>query len=144
MKRNSFVITLAMLAMLVTASAVQAGPPSSPFSGSWIGHEPDPPAGDSSTVYLVVKGGDSPRIDYQDNWGTVCYQLDPAGNLWFSSSLTGTVSGNTMTGVFKSAKCGHVDLGWKGFSMRWWFDDHQNADPSDDTLFDGVVSWSRV
>jgi hypothetical protein len=145
MKRNSFVITLAMLAMLVTASAVQAGPPSSPFSGSWIGHEPDPPAGDSSTVYLVVKGGDNPRIDYQDNWGTVCYQLDPAGDLWFSSSLTGTVSGNTMTGVFKSAKCGHLSISsWKGQSMAWWFSAGATIDPADDTLFDGVVTWSRV
>jgi hypothetical protein len=139
MKRNSFVITLAMLAMLVTASAVQAAPPSSAFSGSWIGIDPV----DGSTEYLVVNGGSSARIDYQDSYAAACWAANPA-DLWLSTDLRGDVSGATMTGVFKSAKCGHVDLGWKGLSMSWTFDDHGSVTPADDTLFDGTVTWSRA
>jgi len=139
MKRNSFVITLAMLATLVTASAVQAAPPSTVFSGTWI-------ATDTVTgraKYLDVNGGSSTRIDYQDSYSQACRDAgstDP----WFSSDLRGDVSGITMTGVFKSAKCGHMALSsWKGLSMVWTFSDSGTPDPADDTLFDGVVTWSR-
>jgi len=143
MKRNSIVTTLALLALLATASAVQAAPPSSPFSGTWLGQDTLPPFGDGSMEHLVVNGGSSPRVDYQDEFGAVCWD-NAATDYWFSSDLRATVSGNTMTGVFKSAKCGHLSLTWmKGQSMRWTFDAH-GAGPADDTLFDGVVTWRRV
>lgn len=144
MKRSSFVVVLASFAMLVTASAVQAAPPSSPFSGTWIGYDTPQPLGDGSTEHLVVNGGDSPRIDYQDELGQAC---GPAGSTdwWLSTDLRGTVVGDTMTGVFKSAKCGHVQLSWmKGQSMVWTFSAGATSDAADDTLFDGVVTWSRV
>ena len=145
MKRNSFVITLAMLAMLVTASAVQAGPPSTVFNGTWIGYDtPRDQGGDGSTEHLVVNGGDSPRIDYQDELGQACGATG-SGDWWLSTDLRGTVVGPTMTGVFKSARCGHVALSsWKGQSMVWTFSPGATGDPADDTLFDGVVTWSRV
>jgi hypothetical protein len=139
MKRNSLVLTLALLAMLVTASVVQAAPPSSAFNGSWIGLDPV----DGSTEYLVVNGGSNARIDYQDSFAQACWAAGST-DFWLSTDLRGSVSGNSMTGVFKSAKCGHLDIGWKGLSMSWTFDDHQNADPADDTLFDGVVTWRRA
>lgn len=143
MKRNSFVTLLALLTLLATASAVQAAPPSSPFTGTWLGQDTLPPDGDGSMQHLVVKGGNSPRIDYQDEFGQVCWDAG-ATDFWFSSDLRGTVSGNTMTGVFKSAKCGHLSLTWmKGQTMSWTLDPH-GAGPADDTLFDGVVTWRRV
>ncbi|MEX0625700.1 MAG: hypothetical protein WD402_04065 [Chloroflexota bacterium] len=143
MKRNSFVITLALLTLLATASAVQAAPPSSPFTGTWLGQDTLPPAGDGSMQHLVVKGGSSARIDYQDEFGQVCWDAGST-DFWFSSTLRGTVSGNTMTGVFKSARCGHLSLTFmKGQSMVWTFDPH-GAGAADDTLFDGVVTWRRV
>lgn len=145
MKRRSFVITLATLAMLVMASAVQAGGPSTSFSGTWMGE--DPPAadgGDGSMNYLVVKGGSNARIDFQDEFGSVCWDAG-ATDFWFSSTLSGSVSGNTMTGVFKSAKCGHLSLGFmRGKTHTWTFNDHGTANPADDTLWDGYVTWSRV
>lgn len=143
MKRNSIVTTLALLALLATASAVQAAPPSSPFSGTWLGQDTLPPFGDGSMEHLVVNGGGSPRVDYQDEFGAVC-EANGATDYWFSSDLRATVNGNRMTGVFKSARCGHLSLTWmKGQSMSWTFDAH-GAGPADDTLSDGVVTWRRV
>ena len=143
MKRNSFVITLALLTLLATASAVQAAPPSSPFSGTWLGQDTLPPDGDGSMQHLVVKGGNSTRISYQDEFGQVCWDA-LSDDFWFSSTLKGTVSGSTMTGVFTRAGCGHLALSWmKGQTMSWTFDPH-GAGPADDTLFDGVVTWRRV
>jgi hypothetical protein len=145
MKRISVIITVVALGLLATAPVVQAAAPSTQFSGSWIGHEPVAPFGDGSTVYLEVRGGDRPRLDFQDNWGTVCYNLDPTGDLWFSSSLNGTVSDTTLTGTFKSASCGHVRLtSWKGQTHTWTLDTLGNADPSDDTLWDGLVTYARA
>ena len=139
MKRNSFVITVALLTLLATASAVQAAPPSSAFSGSWVGTDPV----DDSTEYLVVKGGSSTRISYQDDFGQVCWDARST-DFWFSSTLKGTVNGSTMSGVFIRAGCGHVSLSWmKGQTMSWSFDPH-GAGAADDTLFDGVVTWRRV
>jgi hypothetical protein len=140
MKRNSFVITLAMLAMLVTASAVQAAPPSTAFSGTWVGTN----TAESSTVHLVVNGGNNARIDYQDEYSAACWTAG-SSDFWLSTDLRGDVVGDTMTGVFKSAKCGHLALSsWKGESMWWRFSAGATSDPADDTLFDGVVTWSRV
>jgi hypothetical protein len=137
--KRSFGITLALLALLLTASAVQAAPPSSPFSGTWTGTD----TVDGSSVHMVVRGGSHARIDYQDEFGQACWD-NGATDFWFSSDLRGTVSGNTMTGVFKSAKCGHLSLSFmKGQSMVWTFDPH-GAGAADDTLFDGVVTWRRV
>jgi hypothetical protein len=145
MKRRSFFVTLALLAMLVTASAVQAAPPSSPFSGTWIGYDtPRDAGGDGSTEHLDVSGGDNARIDYQDEFGQACWDAG-ATDFWLSTDLRGTVVGDTMTGEFKSAKCGHMSLpDWKGQPMVWTFNPGATSDPADDTLFDGVVTWSRV
>lgn len=94
--------------------------------------------------HLVVNRGSNPRIDYQNEYAAACWDADSTDH-WFSSDLRGTVSANTMTGVFKSAKCGHVMLSsMKGQSMVWAFSDNGTTDPADDTLFDGVVTWGRV
>jgi hypothetical protein len=145
MKRSSFVITLAMLTMLVTASAVQAAPPSSVFSGTWIGFDTAREiGGDGSTEHLVINGGDSPRIDWQDEFGQACADAG-SDDYWLSTDLRGTVTGDTMAGLFKSARCGHVQLSWmKGLPMVWTFSAGATSDPADDTLFDGAVTWSRV
>jgi len=144
MRRNSFVTTLALLALLATASVVQAGrPASSPFTGTWLGQDTLPPFGDGSMEHLVVSGGSNVRVDYQDEWGQACWDAGST-DLWLSTDLRATVSGNMMTGVFKSAKCGHVALpAFKGQVMVWTFDPHA-AGPADDTLSDGVVTWRRV
>ena len=145
MKRRAFVFTVATVAMLVMASAAQAGAPSTAFTGSWWGV--DPPVtegGDGSTNHLVVRGGTNARIDFQDEFGTVCYD-NGATDFWFTSSLSGSVVGNVMTGDFKTAKCGHLSLSFmRGQDHVWTLDDKGNADPADDTMWDGYVTWFRV
>lgn len=144
MKRISLIISLVVLGLLVTAPVVQAAAPATPFSGSWVGHDPLPPDGDGSTLYLVVRGGTSPRIDFQDNWGAVCWNAG-SEDLWFSSTLRGSVSGTTMTGVFSSARCGHLRLTWmKGQTHTWTLNTQGTNDPSDDTLWDGFRSYNRA
>ena len=139
MKRRAFVFTVATLAMLVTASAAQAGAPSTPFTGTWMGEDPSVvDGGDGSMNHLVVKGGSNARVEFEDEFGSVCWD---AG----SSTLSASVSGNTMSGVFKSAKCGHLSLSWmRGTTHTWTLDNKGNNDPADDTLWDGYVTWSRV
>lgn len=145
MKRTSFVISLATLAVLVMASAVQAGAPSTSFNGTWVGTDVDPSlGGDGSTEHLVVKGGNNARVDWEDEFGSVCWDAG-ATDFWLVTSLSADVNGNTMTGTVKSAKCGRMALSWmKGQTMTWTFDSKGNNDPSDDTLSDGIVTWHRA
>ena len=146
MKRYSAIITLALLAMLISAQTVQAGAPSTSFSGTWVGYDVSPAlGGDGSTEHLVVKGGSSPQISYQDEFGQVCWDAG-ATDFWFTSVLKGKVSGTAMTGTFMRARCGHLSLStdFKGQTMSWTFNGHGTATPSDDTLWDGVVLWSRA
>ena len=145
MKRTSLVVSLATLAMLVMASAVQAGAPSTSFNGTWMGDDPPATAGgDGSTNHLVVKGGANARVDFQDEFGSVCWDVSST-DFWFSSTLSGSVSGNTMVAVFKSAKCGHVSVSWmRGTTHTWTLDNKGTNDPADDTLWDGYVTWHRV
>jgi hypothetical protein len=145
MKRRAFVFTVATVAMLVMASAAQAGSPSTPFTGTWMGQDPMPvDGGDGSWNHLEVRGGTNARIDFQDEFGTVCWD-NGATDFWFTSSLSGTVVGNVMTGDFKTAKCGHLSLSFmRGQDHVWTLDDKGTADPADDTMWDGYVSWFRV
>jgi hypothetical protein len=145
MKRRSFVTTLATLAMLAMTSAVQAAAPSTAFTGTWMGQDPMVvDGGDGSWNHLEVRGGNNARVTFEDEFGSVCWDAG-ATDFWFSSSLSGSVSGNTMTGSFRSAKCGHLSLSWmRGTTHTWVLDQHGTSDPADDTLWDGYVSWFRV
>jgi hypothetical protein len=144
MKRNSAIITLALLGLLISAQVVQAAPASSPFDGTWIGDEPLPPAGDGSTYHLVVKGGSNLQIDFEDEFSTPCFDAG-ATDMWFTGAMRGTASGNTLTATFRSAKCGHMALtAWKGTSHTWTMDNKGTTNPADDTLSDGVVTFHRV
>jgi hypothetical protein len=143
MNRHSSVIILALVGLLVAAPSVMAAPPSSPFAGKWTGFDPAQPVGDGSTVYLEVKGGNArPQISFDDDFSTDCFNAG-SDDFWLSASLSGDVTGATMTGTFKSAKCGRLVLPWKGATRTWSFNDNGTADPSDDTLWDTVTTWSR-
>ena len=144
MKRHSAIITLVMVGLLLTAQAVQAGPATSPFDGTWIGQEPFPPTGDGSWQHLVVKGGNNMSVDYQDEFGQACWDAG-ATDFWFSSTLRATVTGSTITGFYRSAKCGHLILSaMKGTSHSWTLDTKGNSNPADDTVSDGFVTFHRV
>ena len=144
MNRHSSVIILALVGLLVAAPSVMGAQNSSPFAGKWSGFDtPAALGGDGSTEYLEVKGGAAhPQVSFDDDFSTDCLNAS-AVDFWLSASLSADVTGATMTGTFKSAKCGRLVLPWKGATRTWSFDDHGNADPSDDTLSDGVTTWSR-
>lgn len=144
MKRHPAIITLALLGLLLSAQVVQAAPASSAFDGTWIGQEPFPPAGDGSWQHLVVKGGANMQVDYQDEFGQACWDAG-ATDFWFSSTLRGSVSGNTLTGTFRSAKCGHLSLpAFRGTTHSWTLNTNGNSNPADDTLSDGFTTFTRV
>jgi hypothetical protein len=144
MKRHSVIFTLALLGLLISAQAVQAGPATSPFAGSWTGDEPLPPTGDGSTYLLTIKGGSNIQIDFEDEFSTPCFDAG-ATDMWFTGALRGTASGNTLTGTYRSAKCGHMVLpGVKGTDHTWTFNSNGTSAPSDDTLSDGWVTFHRV
>jgi hypothetical protein len=133
-----------LLGMIVAAPAVQAAPPSTPFSGAWIGQDPPPPAGDGSTVHLIVEGGENARIVFTDEFGSVCLN-EGAPVTFFWSFLTGKVDGDTLNARFKLAKCGTHVVGFLvGLPYSLAYDDNETLDPSDDTLLDSEgVLWHR-
>ena len=138
MRRLGALASLAMLASMVGASAVQAAP-TSPFTGSWTSIDPV----DGSTQYLVVQGGVSVQVWYVDEYGTTC-ELIGASTLVFTGVLTGRVSGNEMNAWFKSAGCGSTLVLSASDFFAWTFE----YDPGTDTLWgainDGPATWYRV
>lgn len=143
MRRISLILTVALLGLLVTAPAVQAAP-STAFTGEWIGQDPASPDGDGSTVHLYVYGGSRPQIVFIDEFGTICVN-NGASTTVFASLLSGFVDGNTLYGRFNVAKCGSLTLRFLTGEIAWWeLSDAGDSDPSNDTLWDGFVTWSRV
>lgn len=91
-----------------------------------------------------VSGGTHPRVLFTDELGTVCENVGSPVT-FFASLLRGTVDGDVLFAVFNVAKCGPVTIRFlTGESAIWILDDQGNADPADDTLFDGSVLWHRV
>lgn len=107
MKRVSFAVVVAAIALLVAVPAVFAARPRTVFSGEWIGQDPLPPDGDGSTVHLYVAGGDRPDIVFTDEHGTVCVESG-APTAFFTAILSGYVDRTTLWGRFNVAKCGRL------------------------------------
>lgn len=141
--RRIVVLLLGVLMLMASVPEVVAAPPSTPFSGAWIGHDPAPPDGDGSTVHLLVEGGKQVRVTFTDEFGSVCVNVG-ASDTAFSSLLTGAVSDTTLNAVFRIAKCGSTPLRFLiGEQFTFEYDDMGTASPADDTLWDGSVLWTR-
>ena len=142
MRRLALPLAL-VLGLLVAGSVSAAG--KTAFTGKWIGNDPAPPDGDGSVVRLDISGGTHPNIKFTDDFGTICVNVGSPVT-YFNSNLTGTVyDGNVLVAKFQSAHCGPVPLKFlKGEIGVWELDDQGNSDPSDDTLYDGSVTWSRA
>lgn len=137
------VLTLGLLMVMAAIPAVSAAPPPTPFNGTWIGNDPAPPNGDGSTVHLIIEGGTQVRVTFTDELGSVCVNQG-ASVTFFTSFLTGSVSGDTLEATFRKAKCGSLVLQFLlGEPFTLWYDDMGNSDPGDDVLWDGSVLWSR-
>jgi len=141
MRRLALPLAL-MLGLLMSGSVSAAG--RTAFTGEWIGMDPAPPAGDGSVLHLYVSGGTHAKITLTDEYGTVCVN-NGSPVLFFTSTLTGVVVGDELFATFRSARCGRVPLRFlTGESTSFVLDEHDPADPADDTLSDGYASWQRV
>jgi hypothetical protein len=137
MRRLSLFASVALIALLVAAPAVDARP-ASPFTGAWVGTDPAPPNGDGSTLYLTISGGATARLTFIDTYGSICVR-EGAPTVVFTSGLTGTVAGNTLDAVFVRARCGPVAFDWLvGAPATWWYD------AATDTITDGFAVWHRA
>ena len=127
-RRASLLTVLALLGMLVTAPAVQAAPPTSPFSGHWEATDPL----DGSNLDAFISGGSHPQVLYTDDVATgACEGLSEQA---FTSFLTGTVAGDDLNSTMRWARCGTVHLFFTGLTISWTIDDQGDAVPSNDVL----------
>lgn len=144
MKRLSVLVVVALVGLLVTAPAVQAAPPITPFAGTWYGHDPAPPDGDGSLLQLDVSGGTKAQIVFTDYFGSICVDFGSPVTV-FTALIVGTVDGNTLDGTWVYARCGPVRFPFlKGGSMSLEYSDNGTGTPGDDTLFDGFTTFTRV
>ena len=143
MRKRTLAIVLVWLGVVLLAPMAQAEPPSWPFAGAWIGSDPAPPDGDGSTLHLQITKGPSVRIEFTDEFGTVCVN-EGASDTFFRSVLTGRVDGDVLSARFTVAKCGSTNIGFlRGAAAVYEYNDNGTAAPEDDTLFDGFVLWER-
>ncbi len=128
MRRFVLLLPLALLGLLVTAPAAQAGRPTSAFSGHWQAIDPI----DGSNLDAYISRGTNAQIVYTDDLAseTCAGSSSPV----FTSFLTGTIDGDHLNSTMRVAKCGNVNLHFSGFTITWTLDDRGSADPSDDTL----------
>jgi hypothetical protein len=130
---------VAIAALLGAAVTVPVSAASSPFNGSWSSIDPV----DESAQHLSIKGsGGRVQMSYVDEFGTTCVDVG-APTTVFSGVLTGTISGNELVGLWKSAGCGPRLVLRATDHFEWIFE----YDPDTDTLFgainDGPATWYR-
>lgn len=126
MHRVALLVVTAMVALLTTAPAVLAAPPSA-FTGHW---EAIDPAGGSNLDAYILVGGNIFLTD--DRAETACAGLS---NQAFTSFLTSTIfDGNEMDSTMRWARCGTVNRFFGGFQIAWFLNDLNDADPSNDIL----------
>lgn len=119
-----------LLLSLLVAPAVQAA--SNPFKGPWRATDVD-----GSALAISISGGRSGVIDYLDHYGTICVD-NGAPTVVFQGTLTGTISGNTLTAFFRKAHCGKVFFDVSGWAPTVW-----TYDSTTNTLSDGTLVWHR-
>ncbi len=116
------------MALFITASSVSAA--GSVFSGTWLSTDFD-----GSTQALVVSGGTSPRVTYEDFYASSCDVNGFPATHWVSAGV-GSVDGNTLSVDFHKSGCGIFSIG--AYSDAWFYD------PATDTLTDSFgITWSR-
>ncbi len=128
MNRASLITVVALLGLLVAAPAVQAAPPTSPFSGHWEATDPL----DGSNLDAFIFGGERAQILYTDDVATEA--CEGSSDQAFTSFLTGTIDGNDLNSTMRWANCGTVHLFFNGFTITWTLDDQGDSDPLNDVL----------
>jgi len=128
MKRLASVL---FIGLLLAAPAVQAA--SNPFTGPWRATD----TFDGSAMAISVSGGKTTTVNFIDHRGGICVN-NQAPTAVFEGTLTGSISGDTMTVTWKKAHCGSVFFDVSGWSAGTW-----TYDSGTGQLFDGSTYWSR-
>jgi hypothetical protein len=125
MNRVLRIIVVALLALLMTAPAVQAAPTSA-FTGHW--EATDPADGSNLDAYIFFNA----KILHTDDAATTaCADLS---DQVFTAFLTGTIDGDELNSTMRWARCGTVNLFFTGFQIAWTLNDLNDLDPSNDIL----------
>ncbi len=138
MNRVLWLIVVALVALIVTAPAVLAAPPTSAFTGHWEATDPL----DGSDLDAFIFAGVNAKILYTDEEATgACEGLSDQA---FTSFLTGTIDGDELNSTMRWARCGTVHLFFTGFQITWTLHDQDDADPSNDILTNSIgETYSR-
>jgi hypothetical protein len=139
MRKLGVLTTAAVLVALAAAVPVSAARPSSGFLGSWSSTDPV----DGSSQHLVIIGSNGhAQLKYVDDFATTCVDVG-APTTVFTGVMTGTISGDSLVGWWKSASCGPQLILRASYRFAWFFE----YDPNTDTLFgainDGPATWYR-
>ena len=128
MKRASRIFVVALLGLLVTAPAVHAQPPTSPFNGHWEAIDPL----DGSNLDVVIRGNTILQMTYTDDGAP--FTCGDQSNEFFTGFLTASIDGDNLNSTFRWAHCDSVNLQFEGFQLTWTLDDMETSDPMDDEL----------
>jgi len=139
MNRVLRLIVVGMLALLMTAPAVQAAPPTSAFTGHWEATDPLDGSNLDAYIFAAVNAG----ILYTDDAATgACEDLP---DQVFTSFLTATIDGDELNSTMRWARCGTVHLFFTGLGITWTLDDQGDTNPSNDILTNSFEeTYSRV
>jgi hypothetical protein len=122
------VVSQVAMAFFLAASVASAA--SSVFAGTWISTDTD-----GSTQALVVSGGSSPKVTYEDFFASSSANNGSPATHWVSAG-TGSIDCDTLWVDFHKSGCGAFSIGA--------YSDSYTYDSGTDTLTDsfGIV-WSR-
>jgi len=125
-KRVSLPTIVALLGVLMAASAVQAAPSAGQFAGNWAATDFD---GSALHAYIFGSG----QIQWTDDEASsACEGLDDQS---WESFLTGKVEGNDLNSTMKWSRCGSGPASAPaGFGLTWYLDDQGDDDPWNDVL----------
>jgi hypothetical protein len=116
-----------LVSQILMASALAAG---SPFKGTWASTDTD-----GSAQLLVVSGGATPSVVYQDFYARGCDTFGGPADHWVGAGQ-GEVDGDTLYVAFHKSGCGTFLMG----GYEDWFTYDAGSDTLEDSF--GIV-WSR-
>lgn len=129
--RRALVVALVALGALFVVAPVSAAPTSTQFTGIWVSTDTD-----GSSQMLIVSGGRSPSVVYQDFYASGCDTFGGPSTHWVAAGK-GRVDGDTLWVGFHKSGCGWFGKGGYG--------DFYAYDAGTDTLVDQFgITWYRA
>ena len=123
------VVGLALVALAMTPTTALAD--DRPFHGRWVSTDTD-----GSSQVLIVSGGATPSVNYQDDVAHVCAEAGSPNVHWVAAGA-GQVEDDVLVVAFHQSGCGSI---LHGGYVDWW-----QYDAASDTLGDAYgVTWYRA